>query len=88
MRLPVQTGFPPGNHPMTSQKTILSIDGMTCGHCVAGVKKALAALPGVRSVDVQLTPGAATVVHDGTSVAQLTQIVADEGYTVRSVTTQ
>lgn len=73
---------------MTAKKTILSIDGMTCGHCVAGVKKALAALPGVRSVDVQLTPGTATVVHDGSPEQQLTQVVADEGYTVRSVTTQ
>lgn len=71
---------------MTDHQTVLTIDGMTCGHCTAAVKKALIALPGVRSVDVQLAPGIATVVHDGTSAAALPRVVEDEGYAVRSIT--
>lgn len=73
---------------MTDHQTVLTIEGMTCGHCTAAVKKALVALPGVRAVDVQLAAGSATVVHDGTAAAALQQVVADEGYTVRSVTTK
>ena len=73
---------------MTDHQTVLTIDGMTCGHCTAAVKKALLALPGVRSVDVQLAPGIATVVHDDTAAAALQQVVVDEGYTVRSITTK
>lgn len=36
------------------------IDGMHCGGCVASIKSALGALPGVESADVSL--GAATAV--------------------------
>ena len=70
---------------MTDHQTVLTIEGMTCGHCTAAVKKALLAMPGVRSVDVQLAPGTATVVHDGTAAALFPRVVEDEGYAVRSV---
>ncbi|MFZ5825558.1 MAG: heavy-metal-associated domain-containing protein, partial [Bacillota bacterium] len=33
--------------------TTLKISGMSCGHCVMGVKKALAAIPGIQVIDVQ-----------------------------------
>lgn len=72
---------------MTEHQTVLTIEGMTCGHCTAAVKKAIAALPGVRAVDMQLAAGTATVVHDGTAAATLPQVVVDEGYVVRCVTT-
>jgi len=38
--------------------------GMTCGHCVAAVREELAAIDGVRSVDVELESGSVTVVSD------------------------
>ena len=43
----------------------LSINGMTCGHCVASVTEELSELPGVLNVEVILNSGAtskATVV--------------------------
>ena len=43
----------------------LSINGMTCGHCVASVTEELSEVPGVLNVDVILNSGAtskATVV--------------------------
>lgn len=43
----------------------LSINGMTCGHCVASVTKELSEVPGVLNVEVILNSGAtskATVV--------------------------
>ncbi len=58
----------------------LKIEGMTCGHCVMGVKQALAAVPGVKgAVEVDLASGRAQV--DGTAdAAALIAAVEEEGY--------
>jgi copper chaperone len=40
----------------------IAINGMSCGHCVAAVSKALAAVPGVTAEAVQI--GSATVTID------------------------
>ena len=45
--------------------TTLRVTGMTCGHCVAEVARAIAALEGVRGVDVDLAGGSASVQSDG-----------------------
>jgi copper chaperone len=45
---------------MTS--TTLHIEGMSCGHCLNAVNKALAAVPGVTIESVQI--GRAQVTHD------------------------
>ena len=67
---------------MESGHAALTITGMTCGHCVAAVKKALAAVPGVDSVEVTLSPPRALVVCDPsrTTVEMLTKATAEEGY--------
>lgn len=60
----------------------LTIEGMTCGHCVAHVKTALEAVPGVVRAEVVLKPGAAKV--EGTATAEaLCAAVAEEGYSAR-----
>jgi copper chaperone len=59
--------------------TELRIDGMTCGHCVAGVEKALEAVPGVESADVSLTPGRAAV-RGNAEPGALIHAVEEEGY--------
>ena len=60
----------------------LAITGMTCGHCVAAVKKALSAVPGVVEVEVTLSPPRAVVSWDPsrTTVEMLTKATAEEGY--------
>ena len=57
----------------------LAITGMTCGHCVAAVKKVLAAVPGV---EVTLSPPRAVVSCDPsrTTVEMLLKATAEEGY--------
>jgi len=67
---------------MDKAKVTLSITGMTCGHCVSAVKKALAAVPGVDAVEVTLSPPRALVVCDPsrTTVEMLTKATAEEGY--------
>jgi len=58
----------------------LTIAGMSCGHCVASVSKALTGLDGVAVQDVRI--GSAKLQYDESKVsaAQLAQLVTDEGY--------
>jgi len=62
--------------------TTLQVTGMTCGHCVRSVSAALGGLEGVRSADVQLDRGRATVVYDESRVTprDLVGAVMEEGY--------
>ena len=46
------------------EKVVLHIEGMSCGHCVKAVNDAVGALPGVASVDADLTGKSATVEYD------------------------
>lgn len=65
-----------------SNKTKLSIEGMSCEKCVARVKKALEAVDGVESADVNLKKASATVKFTGDKVDSNTLIkaVVDAGY--------
>jgi len=54
----------------------LTVTGMTCGGCVASVQKVLAALPGVQTAEVTLTPGQAHVVYDPARIDRETLIKA------------
>lgn len=63
----------------TNQKTVLDIEGMTCGHCQAAVKKALEKVEGVRAAQVDLAAGRATV-EGAADLAALIAAVEDEGY--------
>ena len=58
----------------------LSIDGMSCGHCVMSVKKELSNVPDVSVQDVQI--GSARVQVDEATVTdeQLTKAIEDAGY--------
>ena len=60
----------------------MQISGMTCGHCVSAVRKALEAVPGV--MVEQLAIGSATVAYDeaATNADAIAQAVDDEGYPV------
>ncbi len=62
-------------------QVILRVDGMTCPHCVAHVTKALQAVSGVLSVEVDLKKKQATVQTDGTALAQdMISAVTEAGY--------
>jgi copper chaperone len=58
----------------------LTIEGMSCGHCVSAVSGALAKVPGVEVKTVAL--GTAAVSYDPTQASeeQILDAVADEGY--------
>lgn len=44
-----------------SETSTWTVNGMTCGHCVASVTEELSELAGVENVDVVLETGAVTV---------------------------
>lgn len=60
----------------------LNVAGMTCGHCVDTVEKALRNSTGVRNATVHLDSGAAEVEYEETAVVpeQLVAAVRDSGY--------
>lgn len=64
---------------MTSA-TVLHIEGMSCGHCLNAVNRALSALPGVTLEQVQI--GRAAVRHDPavTDAAALVRAVEEAGF--------
>ena len=64
------------------ERMTMKIEGMTCGHCVGSVTKALKSLDGVNVEKVGI--GEASVAYDPatTSVDEIRQAVEDEGYSV------
>lgn len=62
-------------------KTVeLDVSGMSCGHCVATVRSALAAVEGVRSVDVSLPRRAVVQADAPLDEAALVRAVERAGY--------
>ncbi len=66
---------------MTTTET-LSIDGMTCSHCVRAVREALAGIDGVHVVDVRV--GVADVRLDDTRASRggIAAALDEEGYSL------
>lgn len=62
----------------------LKIGGMSCGHCVMSVRRALEATAGIDVQEVQI--GSATIAFDESTVAPevAAQAVRDAGYDVLS----
>jgi copper chaperone len=58
---------------------LLKVQGMSCGHCVAAIKSAVAPLPGVMDVDVDLTGGLVTV-HGTADEHAVAAAIEDCGY--------
>lgn len=62
-------------------RSVFSVAGMTCGHCVSAVRAEVAGVPGVRDVDVDLDLGSLTVSSDGDiDPAAIAAAVEEAGY--------
>ena len=61
----------------------LTIEGMSCDHCVRAVQSALRSVPGV-TID-RVAIGSATITYDPTQTTldEVLDAVADEGYTAQ-----
>jgi len=74
------------NTTTTNETITLSIDGMSCGHCVQAVTKALSAVPGVRTKSV--TVGTAEIeAKDGEAAGQAIAALQAAGYPARAMAT-
>jgi len=62
----------------------ITIQGMSCQHCVASVSKALQAIPGVSRVNVDLSAGRANYEGD-VSAAVVKEAIAAIGFTALDV---
>lgn len=61
-----------------------TVEGMTCGHCVAAITSEVVKLPGVTQVDVNLISATLTVVGDEVDDKAVAVAVDDAGYSVTS----
>ena len=61
-----------------------ALEGLTCGHCVATVQKAVTALDGVADASVELVPGGRSrlVVSGSAAVAAVRDSVTSAGYSL------
>jgi copper chaperone len=68
------------------QDIVFKVEGMTCGHCEARVKKAVEGLTGVNHVDVSLSDKTVKIEHDPELISELKirETIEHEGYDVVS----
>ncbi|WP_290877067.1 heavy-metal-associated domain-containing protein [Gracilimonas sp.] len=67
--------------------SVLNIEGMGCSGCVDTVENTLSALPGVKSVTVNLQKGTAMVDFDEQEVSEteFKQAIKEAGYTMTGI---
>ena len=63
-------------------KKVLLVEGMSCGHCEAAVKKAVGALEGVESVGVNLEAKKVEVEGNNLEDNIIKEAIEDAGYDV------
>lgn len=61
---------------------VLTVEGMTCMHCVMAVKNAVGALAGVKKVDVDLETKKVNIEGEGLKDNLITEAIEEAGYEV------
>ncbi|KAA0564485.1 copper chaperone CopZ [Rossellomorea aquimaris] len=66
------------------QKESLTVEGMSCGHCVKAIEGSVAKLDGVKSVQVSLEDKKVEVEFDGSLLKfdDIKETIDDQGYDV------
>jgi copper chaperone len=66
---------------MLMERVMMTVEGMTCEHCVRVIRNRLEKTPGVKVDDVQI--GSIVIEHDPAtaSIDDIEEVIADEGYT-------
>ena len=67
------------------EKIIITVEGMSCEHCVKAVTGAVKALDGVAGAVVDLTGGTATVNYDARKISadEIKEAINEEGYVAK-----
>ncbi len=63
-------------------KKTLTVEGMSCQHCVKAVKNALSEVEGVKSVEVDLAAKKVEIEGDNLQDSLLKEAIEDAGYEV------
>lgn len=64
-------------------KTILTVEGMSCNHCVQIVTETVSAVEGVESVSVDLANKSVSIEHgEQTDLAKIKSEIEDQGYDI------
>jgi copper chaperone CopZ len=63
----------------------LTIAGMSCGHCLNAVNKALRAVPGIEVRSVQIGQAAVRVPESDPEASQVKAAIEHAGYTVEAL---
>ncbi|SHJ86208.1 cation transporter [Propionispora hippei] len=68
------------------EQRVITVEGMSCGHCKAAVERAVLALPGVIAATVNLEEKKLALDYDNSRVTlvQIASAIEEEGYTVVS----
>lgn len=61
---------------------VYTVEGMTCGHCVASVTEEVSRLEGVSDVSVDLAAKTLTLTADAVDTAAVAAAVDEAGYTL------
>ncbi|OCA88208.1 copper resistance protein CopZ [Bacillus sp. FJAT-27225] len=66
------------------EKTLLNVEGMSCGHCVKAVEGSVGKLDGVERVLVDLNEKTVAVEYNSDSVSldKIKETIEDQGYDV------
>lgn len=65
-----------------SERREYTVEGMSCEHCRAAVLSEVGAVPGIRTVEVDLASGRLAVDGDAIDDARVRDAVEEAGYTV------
>jgi copper chaperone len=67
---------------MSTQETILNVEGMTCMSCVRHIEGALRTLDGIGEVQVKLRDGKVQVEHDEAKapITKMIELLEEAGY--------
>ena len=72
------------SHPTDTPDQTYRVEGITCDHCVASVREEVSEVPGVDTVDVDLSSGRLTVSGNGFSDAAVEAAVSEAGSRIAS----
>ncbi len=70
---------------MVIEKTILHVEGMSCGHCIKAIEASVGELKGVKFVKVSLEFGTVEVEFNTNeiTIAKIKETIDDQGYDVK-----
>ncbi len=82
----IATALADAGYPAELETYRFSVENMSCASCVGRVERAIADVPGVKFVSVNLAQEEATVQALGLTAAQIAQAAGAAGYPARVIT--